>query len=170
MMLLKLFLKFFKIGIFSFGGGYAMLPLFKSEFILPGIITEEIFYDIITISEMTPGSFAVNAATFIGNEKLGVTGAILSTFGVCLPSVLILIFLMSIIKKYENSPVKEKILSSLQPAVFGFILSAIIMLFRPSIADYTQAALYLMSILLIYSNKIHPILVIFIMGFIRMIL
>ena len=120
-MLLKLFLKFFKIGIFSFGGGYAMLPLFKSEFILPGIITKEIFYDIITISEMTPGSFSVNAATFIGNEKIGVTGAILSTFGVALPSVLILISLMSIIKKYENSPVKEKILSSLQPAVFGFI-------------------------------------------------
>lgn len=169
-MLWILFEKFFKIGLFSFGGGYAMLPLFKREFIQAGIITEEIFYEIITLSEMTPGSFAVNAATFIGKEKMGMLGAFVSTFAVCLPSVLLLILLMNVIKKYDKSPVKEKIFKALRPAVFGFILSAIAMLFKPAMVDWTSVILYLASMGLIYSKKVHPILVIFIMGFVRMIL
>lgn len=169
-MILTLFYKFFKIGLFSFGGGYAMLPLFKREFIESGIITEEIFHNIITISEMTPGSFAINAATFIGNEKAGLIGSIISTIGVTLPSVLILMLLIKLIKKYEHSPVKEKIFKSLRPAVFGFILAAIAMLLKPSLSDFQSIVFYVLSILLIYSKKIHPILVIFIMGFVGMIL
>lgn len=147
-----------------------MLPLFKREFIEAGIITEETFHNIITISEMTPGSFAINAATFIGNEKAGLMGSIISTVGVTLPSILILMLLINIIKKYEHSPVKEQIFKALRPAIFGFILSAIIMLLKPSLSDLQSIVLYVLSIFIIYSKKIHPILVIFIMGFVGMLL
>ena len=70
-MLWTLFKKFFMIGLFSFGGGYAMLPLFEKEFIRSGIITNDRFLEIMTISQMTPGSFAINAATFIGKDNGG---------------------------------------------------------------------------------------------------
>lgn len=75
-MLWTLFKKFFMIGLFSFGGGYAMLPLFEKEFIRSGIITNDRFLEIMTISQMTPGSFAINAATFIGKDNGGFLGAL----------------------------------------------------------------------------------------------
>ncbi|MDY3947240.1 MAG: chromate transporter [Ezakiella sp.] len=169
-MILILFEKFFKIGLFSFGGGYAMLPLFQKEFIASGIITEEKFYDIISLSEMTPGSFAVNAATFIGNEKAGIIGSIISTIAVTLPSLIVLIIMMKLLSKYEKSELKEKIFRGLRPAVLGFIASAIMILIPSTFVDIKSILIFIASMALIISNKVHPILIIFIMGLVGMIL
>ena len=121
-MLWTLFKKFFMIGLFSFGGGYAMLPLFEKEFIRSGIITNDRFLEIMTISQMTPGSFAINAATFIGKDNGGFLGALISTIAVSLPSLLILLIFMKTLTKYKNNPLKIKIFDGLRPAVLGLSL------------------------------------------------
>ncbi len=91
--LLLLFWIFFKIGLFTFGGGYAMIPLIREELVGGGFITEELLRDFIGISESTPGPFAVNMATFIGMDNAGLIGAFFATFGVVLPSFLILLLI-----------------------------------------------------------------------------
>ena len=163
-MLWLLFKKFFMIGLFSFGGGYAMLPLFQKEFIATGIITNDRFLEIMTISQMTPGSFAINAATFIGKDNGGFLGSIVSTIAVSLPSLLILLIFMRTLTKYKNHPLKVKIFEGLRPAVLGFVLAAVFLLGKESTFDVKIISYFVVSMILLMTNKVHPILVIFLMG------
>lgn len=163
-MLWTLFKKFFMIGLFSFGGGYAMLPLFEKEFIRSGIITNDRFLEIMTISQMTPGSFAINAATFIGKDNGGFLGALISTIAVSLPSLLILLIFMKTLTKYKNNPLKIKIFDGLRPAVLGFVLAAVFLLGKESSFDVKNISYFAISMILLMTNKVHPILVIFLMG------
>lgn len=163
-MLWLLFKKFFMIGLFSFGGGYAMLPLFQKEFIATGIITNDRFLEIMTISQMTPGSFAINAATFIGKDNGGFLGSIVSTIAVSLPSLLILLIFMRTLTKYKNHPLKVKIFEGLRPAVLGFVLAAVFLLGKESTFDVKNISYFVVSMILLMTNKVHPILVIFLMG------
>ena len=163
-MLWTLFKKFFMIGLFSFGGGYAMLPLFEKEFIRSGIITNDRFLEIMTISQMTPGSFAINAATFIGKDNGGFLGALISTIAVSLPSLLILLIFMKTLTKYKNNPLKIKIFDGLRPAVLGFVLAAVFLLGKESTFDVKKISYFAISMILLMTNKVHPILVIFLMG------
>lgn len=163
-MLWTLFKKFFMIGLFSFGGGYAMLPLFEKEFIRSGIITNDRFLEIMTISQMTPGSFAINAATFIGKDNGGFLGALISTIAVSLPSLLILLIFMKTLTKYKNNPLKVKIFDGLRPAVLGFVLAAVFLLGKESTFDVKNISYFAISMILLMTNKVHPILVIFLMG------
>ena len=90
MLLLKLFWSFLQIGLFTFGGGYAMLPLIQREIIdVNGWLTMEQFLDIVAVAEMTPGPIAINSATFVGYRVAGVLGSFAATFGVVLPSFII---------------------------------------------------------------------------------
>lgn len=163
-MLWTLFKKFFMIGLFSFGGGYAMLPLFEKEFIRSGIITNDRFLEIMTISQMTPGSFAINAATFIGKDNGGFLGALISTIAVSLPSLLTLLIFMKTLTKYKNNPLKIKIFDGLRPAVLGFVLAAVFLLGKESTFDVKNISYFAISMILLMTNKVHPILVIFLMG------
>lgn len=163
-MLWTLFKKFFMIGLFSFGGGYAMLPLFEKEFIRSGIITNDRFLEIMTISQMTPGSFSINAATFIGKDNGGFLGALISTIAVSLPSLLILLIFMKTLTKYKNNPLKIKIFDGLRPAVLGFVLAAVFLLGKESTFDVKNISYFAISMILLMTNKVHPILVIFLMG------
>ena len=163
-MLWTLFKKFFMIGLFSFGGGYAMLPLFEKEFIRSGIITNDRFLEIMTISQMTPGSFAINAATFIGKDNGGFLGALISTIAVSLPSLLILLIFMKTLTKYKNNPLKIKIFDGLRPAVLGFVLAAVFLLGKESTFDVKNISYFAISMIPLMTNKVHPILVIFLMG------
>lgn len=169
-MLWLLFKKFFMIGLFSFGGGYAMLPLFQKEFIATGIITNDRFLEIMTISQMTPGSFAINAATFIGKDNGGFLGSIVSTIAVSLPSLLILLIFMRTLTKYKNHPLKVKIFEGLRPAVLGFVLAAVFLLGKESTFDVKNISYFVVSMILLMTNKVHPILVIFLMGGVNILL
>ena len=91
MIYLKLLWTFFKIGLFTIGGGYAMIPMIKSEVVAVGWLTESELLDFMAISESTPGPFAVNVATFVGFNEAGVLGALCSTLGVILPSFIIIL-------------------------------------------------------------------------------
>lgn len=122
MIYLKLFISFLKIGAFSFGGGYAAMPIIQSEVVdTYHWLTLEEFTDLITISQMTPGPIAVNSATFVGIRIGGILGAAVATLGCILPASLLLIFLSWMYMKYKKLTILQTILSVLRPAVVVLI-------------------------------------------------
>lgn len=132
-MLLKLFLVFFRIGLFSFGGGYVMLPLIYKEIQTLSLIPVQEFSDIVAISQMTPGPIAVNAATYIGYKSAAFTGAASATIGVALPSFMIILLIDSFFTKFKENITVKKIISGIRPATVGMIASAVIFFAETSI-------------------------------------
>ncbi len=124
-MLLELFLSFLQIGLFSVGGGYAAIPLIRSQTVeLHPWLTAEEFMDLATIAEMTPGPIAINGATFVGLKIAGLPGAVAATLGCILPSLVLVSLLAFVYRKYRNLPLLQGVLSSLRPAVVALIFSA----------------------------------------------
>ena len=123
MKVLTLFLLFLKISTFTFGGGYAMIPLINYELTKHGYIESDELYSFIGISESTPGAFAINIATFIGFEQYGILGAVLLNFAIVLPSFLIILYISSSKLLHRNTYIKRAI-SFLKPAAIAFIFTA----------------------------------------------
>lgn len=122
--LVKLFYTFFYIGVFTFGGGYAMIPLITQEVIRNSWVENtEVLIDFIAIAESTPGTFAINIATFIGYEQVGVLGAIIATLGVILPSFIIILFIARLFTKFAQNKYVQGFLKGIRPVVPGIILS-----------------------------------------------
>jgi chromate transporter len=124
---------FFKIGLFTFGGGYAMIPLIQSELVGKGYIDIEVLIDFIGISESTPGPIAINMATFIGVTQFSpfpynVIGAIFTTFGVALPSFIVILLIAKFGDKLINSKAFNQAFLGLKPTVIGLIVSVSVML------------------------------------------
>lgn len=124
MIYLKLLFTFFKIGLFSFGGGYAMIPLIEKEILINGWISGQEFADIIAIAEMTPGPVAVNSATFVGYRTANVLGAAFATLGVALPSLILILLLSRLFFKFQHEPVVQGIFSGIRPVIVGLIAGA----------------------------------------------
>ena len=122
---LQLFISFFQIGLFSIGGGYAALPLIQEQVVnLHGWMDMTQFIDIITISQMTPGPIAINAATFVGIKTAGIGGAIVATVGCVTPSCIIVLVLAAVYYRFRNLHTIKGVLSGLRPAVVALIASA----------------------------------------------
>lgn len=125
MIYLQLFLSFLQIGMFSFGGGYAAMPLIQGQVVTThGWLTMSEFTDLITISQITPGPIAVNSATFVGTQIAGLGGAVVATLGCILPSCIIVTLLAYIYTKYRNMSLLQGTLASLRPAVVAMIAKA----------------------------------------------
>lgn len=125
MLLLKLFLSFIQVGLFSVGGGYAAIPLIQNQIVdIHGLLTFEEFTDLITIAEMTPGPISINSATFVGMRIAGIPGVLLCTLGCILPSFIICSLLAYIYYKYRKLGAVQTVLSALRPAVVALIASA----------------------------------------------
>ena len=124
MMYLELFLTFLKIGGFTFGGGYAMLPLIQEEVKSHGWLSAEELVDFIAVSESTPGPFAVNISTFVGVRAGGLFGSLCATFGVVLPSFVIILLVARFYEKFRESRAVRGCMSGLKPAVVGLIAAA----------------------------------------------
>ena len=125
MIYLQLFWAFFQIGLFSFGGGYAALPLISQQVVSTyHWISQNTFTDLITISQMTPGPIAVNSATFVGIKIAGIPGALAATFGCILPSCIIVTVIAKLYLKYRSMEVLQGVLGSLRPAVVAMIAAA----------------------------------------------
>ena len=134
MILWQLFLAFLQIGAFSFGGGYAALPLIQSQAIERyGWLTQADFADLVTIAEMTPGPIAINAATFVGNLTAGLPGAICATLGVILPSCIFVTILAWLYMKFRNLKLMQGILKALRPAVVAMIFTAGLKILIPAV-------------------------------------
>ena len=125
MMLLQLLISFLKIGAFSFGGGYAALPLIQNEVVnIHQWISMTEFTNLVTISQMTPGPIAINTATFVGMKVSGVFGAIVATLGCVLPSCIIVTMLAWLYLKYRQLDTLQSVLKTLRPAVVAMIAAA----------------------------------------------
>lgn len=125
MIYLELFLSFFQVGLFSIGGGYAALPLIQHQVVSAHAwLSVGEFADVVTLSQMTPGPIALNAATFVGTRVGGALGAIIATLGVITPSVILVLGLAALYVKYQGHRLLDGILGGLRPAVVGLIGSA----------------------------------------------
>ena len=125
--LVDLFLTFFKIGLVSFGGGYAMIPLVTDEALRYGFSSEAVL-NFIAVAESTPGPIAINMATFIGSAKAGILGSMLATLGVVLPSFIIILIISSVIKGLMQFGGVKAFLNGLRPVVVGLIVGTAITL------------------------------------------
>ena len=123
MNLFELFYVFFKIGLFSFGGGYGMIPLIQSELLSRGAITEQALLDFIGVAESTPGPFAVNIATFVGSNLGGFLGSVIATVAVVLPAFIIMLIVSSLLKNFDKNKYVKGFLSGVEPFVIGLIAS-----------------------------------------------
>ena len=123
MIYLKLFLAFFEIGLFTFGGGYAMISFISEKASSYGWLTEEELLNMIAVSESTPGPIAVNMATFVGSSQGGVLGSVAATLGVVLPSFIIILIISALLKRFLEYKAVGSFLKGVRPAVVGLIIA-----------------------------------------------
>lgn len=125
---LELFYEFFKIGLFTFGGGYAMIPLVREVVIDKNWLAEADFYSFIGVCESTPGPVAINMATYVGSVQGGILGSVCATLGVVLPSFLIILLIASILHKFTENIYFKNFIRGVKPIVMALILSTGILL------------------------------------------
>ena len=176
MIYLQLFLSFLQIGLFSFGGGYAAMPLIQSQVVTAhGWLSMSEFTDLITISQMTPGPIAINSATFVGIKIAGLPGALVATIGCILPSCILVTLIAGLYLKYQNVNALQSVLNSLRPAVVAMIASAgisiLVTAFWGSETDavlaetnWTLVIIFAVCILLLRKFKMNPIWVMLLAG------
>lgn len=121
MILWTLFIEFFKIGLFTIGGGYAMIPLVKETVLNYGWLPEGEFYDFLGICESTPGPIAINMATYVGSVQGGILGSICATLGVVLPSFIIILLIASILKNFTDNKYFKGFIEGVKPIVIALI-------------------------------------------------
>ncbi|SFH58506.1 chromate transporter [Tindallia magadiensis] len=167
MIYFQLMFVFMRIGVFTFGGGYAMLPLIQREVVRnQEWITSSVLVDMIAISQMSPGPIAVNLATFIGYTQAGVLGGLLATFGVVsLTSVLVLVAARVLIKNPDHFLVKG-FFKGIRPAVISFVMAAILSLYNVSVPDMKSSGIMIGAFLVFWKLKIHPVPIILCSGMI----
>lgn len=157
----KMFWSFFKIGAFTFGGGYAMIPLIEAEVVdKKKWITKEEFLDIVVISQSFPGALAVNSSIFIGYKIGGFIGALLALLGVVLPSFLIILFIASFFMEFRNNHIIDLIFKGIRAAVPILVLTAVVSLSKSIKKNYSTFIIFLVSLISIIIFKIHPIIIV----------
>ena len=137
MIYLYLFLEFFKVGLFTFGGGYAMIPLIKEVVLSRGWMNEDHFLDMIGLSEVTPGPIAINMATFIGSEQGGILGSTVATIGVILPAFLIMLLISILLKKFMKNRFLQASLHGIKFVAIALITSSAIILLCDLLFPYS---------------------------------
>ena len=163
MIYFKLFWVYFKIGLFGFGGGYAILSLIQHEVVeVNQWVTTEEFTDILAISQMTPGPVGINSATYIGYQVTGsVWGAIVATLATVLPSFIIVILIARFFFAFRNNKWIKGAFEGIRPAAVGMIASAAIMLMNgTNFIDWISVAICVLSFVAMYFMKLHPIWII----------
>lgn len=180
LLFLQLFYTFFKIGLFGFGGGYAMISMIQGEVVTryQWLTTSE-FTDIIALSQMTPGPIGINSATYVGytaivnagySHAIGVIGSVTATVSVVLPSFILMIFISRFFLKYQKHPAVESVFRGLRPGVVGLLAAAALVLMNGENFGNNSYQIIISSVLFAgtfiasYRYKINPILLIIIAG------
>ena len=162
---LIIFIVFLKIGMFSFGGGYAMLPFIQQEFIHKyNWITTNEFLDLLALSQSTPGPIAINSATFVGYKTGGILGSVLATLGVVLFSLVGLSIISRVLVKFKDNPYITKLLKILRPITLGFILGAGYLALGDISWDLYSILALIVSFILLYTKKLNSISIVFVFG------
>ncbi len=128
MILIILFLEFFKIGLFTFGGGYAMIPLVEETVLKHNWLKESEFYNLIGVCESTPGPVAINMATYVGSNQAGLLGSIVATLGVVLPSFIIILIIASVMKNLTKNRFVKSFMEGVKPIIAALIISTGVLL------------------------------------------
>ena len=182
MIFLQLFYTFFKIGLFGFGGGYAMISMIQGEVVTrhEWLISNE-FTDIIAISQMTPGPIGINSATYVGysavvnagySHAVGILGSTIATVSVVLPSFILMVLISKFFLKYQKHPIIASVFEGLRPGVVGLLAAAALVLMnRENFGTYnwqilTSIILFAGTFIASYRYKVNPILLIVICGII----
>lgn len=163
---IQLFISFFKIGLFGFGGGYAILSLIQHEIETYGWISQAEFTDVIAISQMTPGPIGINSATYVGYVASGsILGSVIATFAIMLPSFIIMITLVKFFFRLQGNKYLEYAFLGLRPIVIGLIgAAAVLLMTKENFIDYISFIIFGAVFLLSMKGKIHPIALIVIAG------
>ncbi len=172
MIYIRLFVAFLQIGAFSFGGGYAAMPLIQAQVVQKyAWLSISDFSDLVTIAEMTPGPIAINAATFVGNQVAGIAGAAIATLGVILPSCIFVTILAWLYAKYRKMSILQGVLKALRPTVVAMIFTAGLSILLPTLFQsgtvsflpgdirIRPAFLFLCALVVLRVWKINPVFV-----------
>jgi chromate transporter len=176
----QLFISFVKVGAFSFGGGYAALPLIQEEIVdNHQWLTIQEFTDLITISQMTPGPIALNSATFVGNQIAGIPGGLVATIGAVFPSVIIVTALAMIYTKYRNLDSLQYVLKALRPVVVALIATAGVSILVTSFwgdqvigistIKITAVVIFAICLTMLYKTKLDPVLIMLFAGILNVV-
>lgn len=164
-MLFDIFLTFFKIGSFTIGGGYAMLPIIQKEVVEnKKWLSDEEFLDSIAVTNSLPGPLAINCATFVGYKTAGFAGAISAALGAVMPSFLIILVIAIFFGTIKENPVIEYIFAGVRPAVTALIAYALVKLVKSMGINFINMSISLAVLLLIILLDFHPIVTIVICG------
>ena len=157
----SLFITFAKVGVMTFGGGYAMLPILEREVVTNhGWATSEEMLDYYAIGQCTPGVIAVNVATFIGNRKRGIAGGIVTTLGVIFPSLLIILSLASVLQLFQNNVYVQKAFGGIRIAVCALIASTVIKLAKKTIRSIIAAVITIATLCLELFLGVSPVIIV----------
>ena len=182
MIFLQLFYTFFKIGLFGFGGGYAMISMIQGEVVTRHEwLSSNEFTDIIAISQMTPGPIGINSATYVGysavvnagySHAVGILGSTIATVSVVLPSFILMVLISKFFLKYQKHPIIASVFEGLRPGVVGLLAAAALVLMNgENFGTYnwqilTSIILFAGTFIASYRYKVNPILLIGICGII----
>ena len=162
MIYIKLFLVFAKIGVFGFGGGMAMLPMIYQGAKQFQLMSAGDFSNLVAISQVTPGPLAVNAATYVGYNCAGFTGALAATFGVALPSFILVTITCYFINKFKESKAVEGAFAGIRPVTVGLLASAVVFMGQSVFISLAPLPVIICaaSIILMGKFKVNPIAIV----------
>lgn len=155
----QLFQAFFRVGILTFGGGYAMLPILRREVVEDhGWCTDEELADYYAVGQCTPGVIAVNTATFIGYKLAGIPGGIFATYSLCLPSFIIILIIAAVLQNFADYPVVINAFAGIRVAVVALVLNAVLKLLKTSVVDRLTLGIFAAVLLLAVILSVSPVI------------
>lgn len=164
-LLWKLFSAFFKIGLFTFGGGYAMLPMLQREVVQHhGWVTEEEVLDYYAIGQCTPGVIAVNTATFVGTKLAGALGGAVATFAVVLPSLIIITAISTVLQNFSSYEMVQHAFAGIRVAVAALVVTSVWKLYRKGVKGAFSNGVFVASLVLTVVTDISPVWVVLVAG------
>lgn len=163
MIYLDLFIVFFKIGLFSFGGGLAMIPLMEKELVSRGWISVHELYSIVAVAQVTPGAISVDIANYVGQNVKGILGSLTSVFALSLPSFLLMFLLYKVLIKFKDNPTKVALFKGIKAASISLIFYACYSIgekiyIGENKINFQVIIISLFSLVLLQSKKVHPML------------
>lgn len=175
--LIELFFIFFYVGLFTIGGGLVAITLMEETIVSRGLISPEQFYNMVAISESTPGPIGVNMATYIGYNLHGIPGAIITSIGEILPSLICILIIAKFLKSFQQKPIVQSVFSVLRPATTGLIFVAAVQIFVIALVNvpsdfsvfkevsgwtnlfkWKSLYFYVIAVFVLFKIKVHPIL------------
>jgi chromate transporter len=170
-LLRSLFLEFLKLGAFTFGGGYAMIPLIEREIVRKrGWLSSEDFADLVAIAEMTPGSLIIKSSTFVGKRVSGILGSVIATLAVTLPPFLVFLALAATFLRIVDFPATQSVFKGVDAAIVALVVVAILSLGKTSISDKKTLLIATGTVIAVFVFGVHPIFALLAAGVVGLVL